>query len=55
MLTEVSTRGEKVTDVINGLNKLNISLAKKINLKMRKRKRITESEDNQILMTEDYI
>ena len=29
MLTGVSTRREKVTDVINGLDKLNISLAKK--------------------------
>ena len=40
-MTGVSTRRGKVTDVINGLNKLNISLAKKINLKVRKR--ITES------------
>ena len=38
MLTEVSTRREKVTDVINGLNKLNISLAKKNKLKSEKEK-----------------
>ena len=33
MLTGVSTRREKVTDVINGFNKLNIFLAEKINFK----------------------
>ena len=52
MLTGVSTRRGKVTDVINGLNKLNISLAKK-KINLRKRKRITESEDNQILMRKE--
>ena len=38
MLTGVSTRREKVTDVINGLDKLNISLAKKNKLKNEKEK-----------------
>ena len=37
-MTEVSTRREKVTDVINGLNKLNISLAKKNKFKSEKEK-----------------